>query len=992
MGTLTAFYLILVCGLTSLPWIPIVNGYSSGAADQACPNLQPWHSGTRPSTLPSPFVITVSKTTYAPRDQITVTIQACPGYTFKGFLIQPRLVQYYEQDVKVGVFGNYLNSRFKYACPDTRLGTRGQALTHTEASDKTNMRFVWQAPQVPQGHVLFRATIVQQFSTYWMGVSSPVVYDQFSNVRLSRQQIMSLTTPLSTACNQAANSTTSSPMTTTTITTTTTTTTTPKPTTTTTTPTTTTTTTPTTTTTTTPTTTTTTPTTTTTTTPTTTTTTITTTTPTTTTTTPTTTTTTPTTTTPTTTTTEPITTRPSTTPNIPDPGTVTISPDMRCNVTRGCHHDCRGRYCTFIIGWVDKGDSIDFEIKAAVKERGDRWIAVGFSFDRSMGSDSVTECVTTSGYVNVFQSFNKDTRINSRLRNPKLGLSNEGGSFMDGVFTCRFTRQKVVTSDTSVYDLNKDWHILFAQGTAMAGMKLPHIYNPAPYASVDRVDFQQYLLWVTTTTTTTTTTTPLPTTTTTTMATTTRPPTTIKPSTTTIALPTTRVPDPLTSLPPVIITTDQRTEAPTTPAVTEEQYGDLTNDLACGINKGCYEKCTGDVCRFIVSWRDRDDAIDFELRSRVDATSDRWMAVGFSNDGNMGTDSVVECLMENGILEVQHSYNHDDKTNHVLAEPGVGISNIGGRLENGLFTCRFTREKVVPGHSTIFDLNMDYHIMFAQGRVENGEKSRHSLVTIPSVSGERVDLQQHILVTSEATYFLVKVHGCLMIFAWIFCASIGIITVRFYKKIWPDKTICRERIWYQVHRFCMILVVLCVLVAVVLIFSDIKGFSKIDGKTFHKAHPVIGIIVTLFTIANPIVAVCRPLPGTVKRKIFNWIHWGLGSSAHILAIINIFAGVELSKAGAPSYMKYALLGYVAYLVLIYVLLEFHQCIANKSEHKRNQTYLYEMHRKPYNNNRSTNVAIDLEPPYSRMKKAIMGSHILITFAVTLIFVIIVIIS
>ncbi|XP_069126728.1 uncharacterized protein [Argopecten irradians] len=991
MGTSAIFNLILIYGLMLLPWMPNVSGYSSGAADQACPNLQPWHSGTRPSTLPSPFVITVSKTTYAPRDQITVTIQACPGYTFKGFLIQPRLVQYYEQDVKVGVFGNYLNSRFKYACPDVRLGTRGQALTHTEASDKTIMRFVWQAPQVPQGHVLFRATILQQFGTYWMGVSSPVVYDQFSNVRLSRQQILTLTTPLPTACNQPLNSTTSSTTTTSTTTTTPTTTTTTTPTTTTTTPTTTTTT-PTTTTTT-PTTTTTTPTTTTTTTPTTTTTTTTTTTPTTTTTTPTTTTTTPTTTTtttPTTTTTTPTTTTPTTTPFIPDPENA-LSPDMRCNVTRGCHHDCRGRYCTFIIGWEDKGDFIDFEIKAAVKERGDKWIAMGLSYDRNMGSDSVTECVTTSGYVNVFQSFNKDTRINSRLRNPKLGISNEGGSFVDGVLTCSFRRQKVVTSDISVYDLNKDWHILFAHGTAMAGMKLPHIYNPAPYASIDLVDFQKYLTWVTTTTTTTTTTTPTPTTTTTpttTSTTTTTTATTTTASTTTESWPIVTVTDD----PPIIVTTDSQTQAPTTNVVTEEQYGPLTNDLACGINKGCYEQCTGDMCHFIVSWRNRDNVIDFELRSRVDSTSDRWMAVGFSDDGNMGTDSVAECIMENGFLEVQHSYNHDDKTNHVLAEPGIGISNAEGRLENGLFTCRFTREKSVPGHTNIFDLNSDYHLMFAEGQVENGKKSRHSLMTIPSVSGERVDLQKNILVTSEATYFLVKVHGCLMIFAWIFCASIGTIMVRFYKKIWPDKTVCRERIWYQVHRFCMILVVLCVLIAVVLIFSDIKGFSKIDGKTFHKAHPVLGIIVTLFTIANPIVAVCRPLPGTVKRKIFNWIHWGLGSSAHILAIINIFAGVELSKSGAPSYMKYALLGYVAYLVMIYILLEFHQCVANKSEDKRNQTYLYEMHRKPYNNNRSANVHIDLEPPYSRMKKAIMGSHILITFAVTLIFVIIIIIS
>jgi hypothetical protein len=40
--------------------------------------------------------------------------------------------------------------------------------------------------------------------------------------------------------------------------------------------------------------------------------------------------------------------------------------------------------------------------------------------------------------------------------------------------------------------------------------------------------------------------------------------------------------------------------------------------------------------------------------------------------------------------------------------------------------------------------------------------------------------------------------GALMIFAWIGCASIAIVIVRYYKRIWPGSTCCDERIWYQV--------------------------------------------------------------------------------------------------------------------------------------------------------------------------------------------------
>lgn len=50
----------------------------------------------------------------------SVTIQACKGHSFKGFLIQPRLAQFATQDVKIGVFGMYSNAPYQYTCPDTR--------------------------------------------------------------------------------------------------------------------------------------------------------------------------------------------------------------------------------------------------------------------------------------------------------------------------------------------------------------------------------------------------------------------------------------------------------------------------------------------------------------------------------------------------------------------------------------------------------------------------------------------------------------------------------------------------------------------------------------------------------------------------------------------------------------------------------------------------------------------------------------------------------
>ena len=71
------------------------------------------------------------------------------------------------------------------------------------------------------------------------------------------------------------------------------------------------------------------------------------------------------------------------------------------------------------------------------------------------------------------------------------------------------------------------------------------------------------------------------------------------------------------------------------------------------------------------------------------------------------------------------------------------------------------------------------------------------------------------------------------------------------------------------------------LVAVVLIFVEIRGWSSVP--TDRNPHALIGIIVFILAFIQPIMAYFRPHPGTPKRFIFNWAHWLVGNSAHILA-------------------------------------------------------------------------------------------------------------
>jgi hypothetical protein len=59
--------------------------------------------------------------------------------------------------------------------------------------------------------------------------------------------------------------------------------------------------------------------------------------------------------------------------------------------------------------------------------------------------------------------------ISSFVFQPKLGIIEEYGSSNNGIFSCSFTRQNFVDGEKDVFDLNKDWHMMFAVGPAVNG-------------------------------------------------------------------------------------------------------------------------------------------------------------------------------------------------------------------------------------------------------------------------------------------------------------------------------------------------------------------------------------------------------------------------------------------------------------------------------------------------------------------------------------------
>ena len=65
-----------------------------------------------------------------------------------------------------------------------------------------------------------------------------------------------------------------------------------------------------------------------------------------------------------------------------------------------------------------------------------------------------------------------------------------------------------------------------------------------------------------------------------------------------------------------------------------------------------------------------------------------------------------------------------------------------------------------------------------------------------------------------------------------------------------------------------------------------------------------------------------------RRPLFNWLHWFVGNSAHIVGIVTIFFAVSLDKAELPKETDYLLIAFVIFHALIHLIMS---CLVCKSE-------------------------------------------------------------
>ncbi|CAH8626267.1 unnamed protein product [Heterobilharzia americana] len=424
--------------------------------------------------------------------------------------------------------------------------------------------------------------------------------------------------------------------------------------------------------------------------------------------------------------------------------------------------------------------------------------------------------------------------------------------------------------------------------------------------------------------------------------------------------------------------------------------------------------CTESSCAFLVTWKlvsvRSENYVEFELRGNIQKVTG-FIALAFSKDQRVGDDGVVGCYYQSSSNSVNIRAGYTDVTGRTIFYAGPDEEllitegeDLGGVFNamDGTLQCRF-RRRVRPLDTVhqLMDLTSPnaYHLI-----VTRGDERKKDGFGRPFAGGESIS-QRSVVITSPIYgsmtgvagrgSSIAKTHGCLMVLAWVLCASIGTILARYYKDVWPNSGLLGERVWFQSHRILQGICVGLMCISIILIFIYCEGYSQATAYPYY-IHPILGLIVFSLALINPFIALCRCNPAHEYRPWYNWIHFFIGTFAYVLSVPTMMLGLRMPAAGLQlqfiNYPLWILIFFVIFQFTIEIVLEIHGCLYYRRNKNKRRTYMVEIDQyqaaKRLNNARQPRPP-EPEPSGRMFKYFIIGLHATVCAIVAVILIIII---
>lgn len=120
-------------------------------------------------------------------------------------------------------------------------------------------------------------------------------------------------------------------------------------------------------------------------------------------------------------------------------------------------------------------------------------------------------------------------------------------------------------------------------------------------------------------------------------------------------------------------------------------------------------------------------------------------------------------------------------------------------------------------------------------------------------------------------------HGLLMAISWGVVLPLGIVIARTLKDLDP--------LWFNLHKLFQVVGLMGAIVGYVI------ALLKFDTPDDFR-HRQVGLVVMVLGVFQPLNALVRPKHGSLLRVPWEWLHISVGRCAVILAMYNIYTGME----------------------------------------------------------------------------------------------------
>ncbi|KAK5973736.1 Ferric-chelate reductase 1 [Trichostrongylus colubriformis] len=371
---------------------------------------------------------------------------------------------------------------------------------------------------------------------------------------------------------------------------------------------------------------------------------------------------------------------------------------------------------------------------------------------------------------------------------------------------------------------------------------------------------------------------------------------------------------------------------------------------------GCQEK---GECHYMLSYNASEDGwVDMEIFTSIDKPTDNYVAVGFSDDEEMGSDSVTICVFPSKGKPSAHLGYNVGKSNIPATESSDLVAEEDNlklihahKGEDGMY-CNVKQKSIVvsviieaigihvldptsPGFPYIH--SQPVNVAEVVKREASAQAENAQMNDTPSLPVDEPFLSR------RSKFWVIRVHGMLMVFGWLVLVAAAILSARYLRDHFPSSAPCGLKWWFHLHRTLNLTALPLVLIATLLIFiakdwtwqGPSVNSSSSDNTSPGSIHALLGTIAVLILIMQPLLALMRCQPDTGARPIFNWTHRSLGITAIILAIIAILIATNsfVSLWGDSTWSFSVMIFYIIIVILTVILFELLTYMKNKAPNK-----------------------------------------------------------